>query len=330
MHRPPCAALSVCLVAFVALSLACDAQPPDTALRVASSRSAVVTTYNLFVLNEAGTTCIGKVQGFLQCILTGTNFSRLALTYPAGQAYQLAKVVTTSGAPCGNLDFQCAVNVGGFNVQPFDAVLIIYPSATWAGENGQVNVQNPYTHKLTTVNDAFIYSVGNNCDVQTVLASHELFEQATDGVSADCCNGQIDALPAHPADPHACFVDCPSCPISTCRRYAYASCTGFGDNSLGIASLTCGGQTYKYQRLSPYGHEFDGTCDVLSPSCAGTTCGSRCCPVGARVRILGGNAAPAAPQDAPAEARALSGPGETGRRGVRPPLLRLVRADLPG
>lgn len=173
--------------------------------------------------------CKVHVDNFFKCVLEQTNFNTLALKYNNGEPLHLAGSVVLSKY-CAPSDFQCVVSTAGFAVTPYDVVVHFYGTSWGGGTNGMRTVT--VNGQSVTINVAWVQS-GSNCDAQTCTGSHEAFEAATDGVSADCCNGQYN----HPS--------CTKCQPS-CAKYD----TNNGNPPWGCYDLTCPSGTYKMELLS--------------------------------------------------------------------------------
>jgi hypothetical protein len=109
--------------------------------------------------------------------------------------------------------------------------------------------------RTITINVATV-ETGNDCDRQTCLGAHEVFEASNDGNSADCCNGEQPP-------------QCPSCDVSCAAFQKKPSCY----------PLECGGQTYSMQYLSHAADEFTATgCTKLTTSaCNGRPLAHQAC-----------------------------------------------------
>lgn len=112
-----------------------------------------------------------------------------------------------SGTVCAQGDFQCAENHGGWALADFDILLVIAPNGLTGGWNGTATVNG---HPINT---GFVGDSAGACQWQTTYAGHEVFEAQTDGISADCCDGELPFQTAacHAptqsyggADAHAC------------------------------------------------------------------------------------------------------------------------------
>lgn len=145
---------------------------------------------------------------------------------------------------------QCVVNNAHFPVAYGDLVLY-YPSSAssgngcggWTGPNcgSARNNSNFITVNNTSVTYAFSFS-GTSQNCQTAFGMHEVYEAATDGVSADCCNGQG------------------GCVVSNHGWYSLNMC----------------GTSYNVQKVSPAGHEWTASyCQTLG-TCGGPYCGGNC------------------------------------------------------
>jgi hypothetical protein len=216
-------------------------------------------TRKLYVLNQSGDP---RVADFFSCILgDSSNFNALTNTYPRGKSLDWGGQVQRNDNPCASAVgsqsfFECAVEAGQFDVRTSDVVLVIYPNGEgYGGENGTADVTNPLDGSKVTIQSAYVAS-SPNWIYQTVYGMHEVFEAATDGVSADCCNGETST-----GGP---FPWCPGCGAwdggkGACGRYA----TGGSVGSLSIATIECPSGTFYYQQVSDQSHEFDGTCRAL-------------------------------------------------------------------
>jgi hypothetical protein len=245
------------LLSLLAGAVACSSRPtPPTGFAGGSSATA---TGRLYVLNQSGD---ARVADFFSCILGGnSNFNALTNSYNEGESLEWGGQVQRNDNPCtsdvgSQSFFQCAVEAGQFDVRASDVVLVIYPnSGGYGGENGQAPVTNPVDGRTVTIQTAYVAS-SPDWIYQTIYGMHEVFEAATDGVSADCCNGETsDGGP---------FPWCPGCGSwaegdGACGKYA----TGGTVGSLSITTIKCSTGTFYYQQVSEQGHEYDGTCREL-------------------------------------------------------------------
>jgi len=217
-------------------------------------------TRKLWILNQQGATYLSD---FFQCVLGGTNWNDLANTYSAGETIVFGGMVQRDDAPCtggvGSTAFyQCAVNAGSFDVAQYDVLLVVIPDSGYGGQNGAATVTNPKSGASVSINVAFVRTSPDPI-YQTIYGGHEVFEAQTDGVSADCCDGETST--GGPMN------GCSQCgPYENgqgaCGQYAGGGAIG----TLGIATIACPNATYHYQRVSPASHEFDGTCDAITPT----------------------------------------------------------------
>jgi MYXO-CTERM domain-containing protein len=181
---------------------------------------------NLWIAWDPSTaSCQAHTTAFFDCILNQSDFNTLALNFQFGETLKLAgtHVLTTSCAPN---DFTCVVTNAGFAIQKYDVVMHYYGTGWVGGTNGTQTVNG------ILINTAYVQT-GGNCDGQTCTGAHEAFEAATDGISADCCNGQ-----AHSGS-------CGSCD-NTCAQFAGNN----GNPPWGCYDLVCPTGTYKMQLLS--------------------------------------------------------------------------------
>jgi hypothetical protein len=179
--------------------------------------------------NPSTTACQSQTVNFFNCILGQTNFNQLAAGFPYGEPVAVGGAITLN-PPCNDGDFQCVVNQGQFPLAPYDIVMQ-YSGTGWSyGWNGTATVSS--AGRSVLINTAFVYS-GNSCEGQTCLGAHEAFEGATDGISADCCNGQVHSN------------SCPNCDSSCGRDYG-----NNGNPPWGCYPLTCGGATYYMELLA--------------------------------------------------------------------------------
>lgn len=222
-----------------------------------------VTNGHLWILNRNGNP---SLTDFYTCLLGETNWNQLAAAYANPLLVTLGKEAFVSGSACnpGGPDdqaaFQCAVDVGNFDVKPYDLVLIIRDDNAAGGQNDSgagISVRNPISGAWVPIDSAEVGSGARfgTWDYLYVYSSHEVFEAQTDGISADCCDGET-----------AWGGSFPWC--SACGAPAGACGAHMGD--LGIARLTCpSGHSYPYQTVSPpgghyYGSpEFNGTCSTV-------------------------------------------------------------------
>lgn len=222
-----------------------------------------VTNGHLWILNRTGNR---GLTDYFNCLFSNTSWNQLASAYYYPLLLTLGKEVFVSGSACNpsgaddQAAFQCAVDAGRFDVKPYDLVLIIRNDGRAGGHNdsaGGVSVRNPVSGATVRIDTA---EVGNGTaygtwDYLYLYASHEVFEAQTDGVSADCCDGETAW--------GGSFPWCSECgpPSGAC---------GVHQRDLGIAHVTCpSGVTYPYQTVSPpggyyYGSpEFNGTCQTV-------------------------------------------------------------------
>ena len=240
---------------------ACSSSPQDSHEPSADNAAASSgLTRKLWVLNQNGDPAVAQ---FFQCVLgNNTNWNDIANTYPDGESMVFGGQVQRNDNPCtggvGSAGFyQCAVNAGHFNLTTSDVLLVIIPDNGYGGQNGRTTVRNPVTGQSISINTAFVRT-SPDAMYQTIYGGHEVFEAQTDGVSGDCCDGETSS-----GGP---FPWCASCGpynggTGACGKYAPGGTVG----TLGIDTIACGGRTFKYQRLSPHAHEFDGTCLAVTP-----------------------------------------------------------------
>ncbi|HWE30244.1 MAG TPA: hypothetical protein VHB97_19695 [Polyangia bacterium] len=266
------APLALVVAATLAAAPACSPLEPSSEVTVGVSS---VTNGHLWILNRSGNP---SLSDFYTCLLSETNWNQLAAAYSNPLVVTLGKEAWVSGSTCnpGGPDdqgaFQCAVNAGGFDVKPYDLVLIIRDDNAAGGQNdsgGGISVRNPISGAWVPIDSA---EVGTGTrfgtwDYYYVYSSHEVFEAQTDGISADCCDGET----AYGGS----FPWCSACggPTGAC---------GAHQGDLGIARITCpSGHTYPYQTVSPpgghyYGSpEFNGTCQTVHvTNSGGWSCGN--------------------------------------------------------
>jgi MYXO-CTERM domain-containing protein len=215
-------------------------------------------TRKLWILNQQGATYLSD---FFQCVLGGTNWNDLANTYSAGETIVFGGMVQRNDAPCtggvGSTGFyQCAANAGNFDVAQYDVLLVVIPDSGYGGQNGTATLTNPKSGASATVNVAFVRTSPDPI-YQTIYGGHEVFEAQTDGVSADCCDGETAS-----GGPMNWCSQCGPYDNGqgACGKYAGGGAIG----TLGIDTIACPNATYHYQRVSPASHEFDGTCDAIA------------------------------------------------------------------
>ena len=211
--------------------------------------------------------CKQHVTDFFNCILNDSSFNSLSLQYKYGESLTLGGAVALS-TTCSPSNFQCVVSAAGFTPAPYDVVMHFYGSSWGGGTNGTATVT--VNGKSVFINTAWVQS-GSSCDAQTCTGAHEAYEAATDGVSADCCNGQYG---------HASCTQC------------QPSCAQFDGNNgnppWGCYPLVCNGTTYSMELLGAASNEFSAAgctkltvtaaCDALHTACTpGTDGGSACC-----------------------------------------------------
>jgi MYXO-CTERM domain-containing protein len=218
--------------------------------------------------DSSSTGCQQQTTDFFNCILDNSNFNTLALQYKYGEALTVGGTAAI-GSGCGATDFQCVVNAGGFTPAPYDVVMHFYGTGWQGGTNGTATVV--VGGKSVVINTAWVQT-GDSCDGQTCSGAHEAYEAATDGVSADCCNGQYG---------HA---SCSQCQAS-CAKYDGNN----GNPPYGCYSITCpDGKSYKMELLGAASNEFSAagcttltltnSCSALHASCTPEADGgSACC-----------------------------------------------------
>jgi hypothetical protein len=216
-------------------------------------------TRKLWILNQSGDP---HLADFFTCVLGTTNWNDLANTYSAGETLVLGGQVQRNDDPCtANVGspafYQCAVDAGKFDVTAWDVVLVVYPDSGYGGQNGTATVTNPVSGASVTVNSAHV-TTSPDPIYQTIYGGHEVFEAQTDGVSADCCDGETAS-----GGPMNWCSQCG--PFDNghgaCGQYAPGGAIG----TLGIDTIACPTATFHYQRVSPADHEFDGTCTAIAP-----------------------------------------------------------------
>ncbi len=242
----------------------------------------------LWILNQAGDPSLGD---FFDCILSASTWNVLATAYPGARELQLAaEVVAKPGGggkyPCtvgvgGASYYQCAIDAGHFDMAPGDVLLVVRPDGQVGGldnpngsdptnisygpNGGVMFVTNPVTHARVSIVGAHVGDATGSPEDLFVYAGHEVFEAQTDGISADCCDGETASGGPLPV--------CPACGPDRNGDGTYGKCGQYSapGGSWGIDSITCpSGRTYAYQRVSPpgasrYGSpEFDGTCDAIT------------------------------------------------------------------
>jgi hypothetical protein len=259
----PTARASIVAACLLAGPAACSSSPDGADAHEATGHQSSASsglTRKLWILNEQGDARVGD---FFDCILGGSsNFNDLANTYQFGESLSYGGQVQRNDDPCvsgvGSQGFfQCAVDAGHFDVSPWDVVLVVYPnSGGYGGQNDTMAVKNPVTGASVTINTAYV-ATSPNWIYQTIYGMHEVFEAATDGVSADCCDGETST-----GGPFPWCADCGpwNGGNGVCGQYA----PGGRNGSLGIATIQCPHGTYSYQQVSPANHEFDGTCKGLT------------------------------------------------------------------
>jgi hypothetical protein len=194
--------------------------------------------------------CKAHVTAFFQCILAETQFNQLVAQYPNGEPLTLQGTATLDDS-CSQEDFQCIVDQTRFGMKAGD-VLVHYVtgSNSGTGYNEQATVT---TARGAVLIYPAVIEAGDDCNEQTCTGSHETFEAATDGLSADCCNG----LPPS---------QCPSC-NADCATYAGRACY----------QLVCDGVAYRAQYLGSSSAEFDASgCVQLNPPELTSTIGNLC------------------------------------------------------
>ncbi len=198
--------------------------------------------------NPTTRACEAQTTGFFNCILGRTDFNRLATGYVNGESLAVGG---TADVSCADGDFQCVVTQGRFSPAPYDIVMQMSGTSWHGGWNGWATLS--VGGRAVYVNTAFVQA-GNSCAGQTCLAAHEAFEAATDGISADCCNGQVGSK------------SCPQCDKSCGRDDGNG-----GDPPWGCYPLSCGGTTYYMELVSQSAAtEFDvAGCTELTPTGGG-------------------------------------------------------------
>src|SRR5262249_29247925 len=115
------------------------------------------------------------------------------------------------------------------------------------GTNGTATVNG------IVINTAYVQA-GSSCTGQTCTGAHEAYEAATNGISADCCNGQVAS------------ASCPLCDAS-CGKFAGNN----GTPPWGCYDLVCPSGTYKMELLSawPNIYSANGCTKVTVGGCNG-------------------------------------------------------------
>jgi hypothetical protein len=254
----------------------------------------------LWIFNQGGSF---DLADFFDCMLSASSWNALATAYPGARPLRLAQHILVQPDaqgqyPCtsqvgSQAYYQCAVNAGQIDMAPGDVLLVVRPDGTVGGldnqygsdptniaygpNGGVMSVTNPFTGAAVDLDAAHVgNATQSNPQLLFVYAAHEVFEAQTDGISADCCDGETSTGGPLPV--------CPDCGPYQDAYGRYGACGRYSapGGSWGIASITCpSGKTYEYQQVSPpgahrYGSaEFDGTCQSIKPlrpqpdACAG-------------------------------------------------------------
>jgi hypothetical protein len=276
------------LVALLCAVPACSSQDEVVVEPLASAS----TVSRLWILNQAGDPALAD---FFRCVLDDADWNDLATAYPGAAALTLGAQVIAQPDKSGHYPctanvgsqayYQCAVDTGKFDVAPNDVLLVVRPDGSIGGlDNANSTdptktmvVQNRSTHAQVTLNAAHVgnaTSVAASEQLMFVYAAHEVFEAQTDGISADCCDGETASGGPVPY--------CPACGPFQNGDGSYALCGQYSapGGSWGIATLVCpSGRSYRYQQVSPpgaprYGSpEFNGTCNSLTLKPGAWSCG---------------------------------------------------------
>jgi hypothetical protein len=220
-------------------------------------------THKLWIAYDGSNAgCAGGMTNMWNCIFGHSNFDQLEAAWPNGRALGLG-AVQTIGSHCDvhhdyccasvaddSATLNCIENQTKWPVATGD-VILYFPTSASAGTNvycANTHVCRTYgggcsdgrnhwgipvqsNGATATVSAAFSFS-GTSCNCQQAFSSHEVYEASAEAQSADCCNGQFNCAP-NPAP-------------------------------YGWYPWTCCNASFTVQTLSPFGHEFDGTCDRLS------------------------------------------------------------------
>jgi hypothetical protein len=237
-----------------------EATAPDAteaAPTATETQAATHLTRHLYVLDQASA-CAGTLQGFFQCVLGQTNWNDLADTYSQGETIVWGGQKVVPAGTCAEGNWTCAASQGGWALTDFDVLLVVGQNGATGGWNATASINGH------TINVGFVGDSGGDCKWQTTYAGHEVFEAQTDGISADCCDGE---LPFQTAACHAPTQGYGGADAHACAKFAPTGCCDGGvcsSDPWGVRSVTCGGTTYQYQMVSPAGHESDGTCRTLA------------------------------------------------------------------
>jgi hypothetical protein len=288
--RTQTALLALACIAPLACSSARDADGPVDGLASSASTTTPRPAARLWILNQGGDP---SLEDFFTCMLVSSNWNALATAYAGAPTLTLGKHVLvhpdSSGRyPCTSQVgsqgyYQCAADAGAFPIASGDLLLVVQPDGSVGGldnafssdptniaygpNHGQMSVTNPFTKQSVPIVGAHVgNATSSNPQYLFVYAGHEVFEGQTDGISADCCDGETASGGPLPA--------CPDCgPYRTGGGYGKCGQYAAPGGSYGIASITCpSGKAYLYQRVSPpgahrYGSpEFDGTCNAITTS----------------------------------------------------------------
>jgi hypothetical protein len=264
-----------------------DASAPDAGGVVGNDAGPARPSARLWILNQGGDPGLAE---FFTCLFESTNWDTLAAAYSGAPQLSLggqvvAQPVASGQYPCtsqvgSQTYYQCAVDAGSFPIAAGDILLVVRPDGAVGGvdnqyssnptnisygpNGGQMSVTSPATHTSVPIVAAHVGdATSSDTRYLFVYAVHEVFEAQTDGISADCCDGETTTAGPVPG--------CPDCgPYETDGGYGLCGQYSAPGGSWGVASITCpSGRTYWYQQVSPpgahaYGSpEFDGTCQSI-------------------------------------------------------------------
>jgi hypothetical protein len=225
-------------------------------------------TGRLWILDEAGN-CTSTISNFFPCLLANTSFNRLTSAFSNGESLSWGGIVTgnagssfaanqyCTSSTTWQVELQRAETFAKFALQNNDVILVIQPDSTqWACNDSRSYAVKLPDGTFRNVRGAFVggssakYINGGSraCGAQTTLGLHEVYEAASDGISADCCLGESI---------------CAAGPV--------------------LASLTCGVTTYDVQKVSPSGTDSDKSkCTAIAMTCVPSETDAYYCAVDTR------------------------------------------------
>ena len=217
------------------------------ALAIAIPRTAHATNKLFLAWDPEAAACEPKVARFFGCAIAHSDYNALIQAYSGGTPLVVGGTAVLSGS-CTPKDAQCVATLAGFALSDGDVLVEFVAGQTLgsAGFNGLASIA--VSGRAVAIKFAWV-EASADCDKQTCTGSHEVFEAATDGVSADCCEGQV---------PPACAKCDPSCAARSAREDA-------------CYRVTCDGEPFSVAYVGHPQAEFVplGCTAIQSAACSG-------------------------------------------------------------